>query len=81
MKNKIPSPVAPRHPLPALAGRGVVVSSLPPSRREGGWLDSVRPQAGRYSLLPLPAKRGEGRGEGPIYLIRLNPFQSVSIRG
>ena len=50
MKNKIPSPHS--------GGARVVESSL--------WLDSVRPQAERYSFLPLPAKRGEGRGEGLV---------------
>jgi len=42
-------------PSPAWAGEGCSVEP---------WLDSIRPQAERYSFLPLPAKRGEGRGEG-----------------
>src|ERR1700690_2260916 len=57
---KNPLPLSPRHPLPAGAGRGVVVSSL--------WLDSIRPQAERYRLFPLSAKRGEGRGGGDFFV-------------
>jgi len=60
MKLKSPHPSLRATLSPLGRGEEVVVSSL--------WLDSIRPQAERYGFLPLPAKRGEGRGEGRVFI-------------
>ena len=73
MKLKSPHPSLRATLAPLGRGEEVVVSSL--------WLDSIRPQAERYSFLPLPAKRAEGRGEGRVqfalFSIRVYPCSSV----
>jgi hypothetical protein len=61
MKLKSPQPSLRATLSPLGRGEEVVVSSL--------WLDSIRPQAERYSFLPLPANRGEGWGEGRVLIV------------
>ena len=68
MKLQTPHPSLRATLSPLGRGEEIVVSSL--------WLDSIRPQAERYSLLPLSAKRGEGRGEGRV-LVFLDPRPKI----